>query len=263
MDKLPPKERFFDFSDYSRPFSRLLVNFIKDTKISPLTFTSLSLICGVIASILIYLYQFNLFVGFLIILKSFLDAVDGELARARNRPSYVGRFYDSVSDFFVNVSIFFALFMRFDESILRLIAVIILFHLQGSIYNYYYVLKRHKAGGDKTSRINEKNISSIYPYDNPFWFKVFHRLYVWIYSWQDNLIHRVDKSVEKLSNIPNSFMTITSLLGLGTQLMIIAIMILLGYERYIFDLFIYFYSLLGVVVIFIRKIFYNQKKLLA
>lgn len=107
MDKLPPNEKFFDFSDYSRPFSRLLVRAIKDKKISPLTFTTISFLCGILASVLIYLNQFKIIAAVLIVLKSFFDAVDGELARERNRPSLVGRFYDSVVDFFVNVFSFY------------------------------------------------------------------------------------------------------------------------------------------------------------
>lgn len=259
MNKLPPQEKFFDISDYSRPFAKLLVKVIKDTNISPLTFTTFSLVCGVSASVLIFIDQYRLITSILIILKSFFDAVDGELARAKNRPSYVGRFYDSVTDFVVNFSILFSLYLRFEEPLLKFIAVVILFHLQGSIYNYYYVLKRHKAGGDKTSQINERKIEAIYPYDNPFWFKIFHKLYIWIYSWQDDLIHKLDRQAENLSHISNSFMTIVSFLGLGTQLMIIAILILLGYEKFIFDFFLFYFSLFGIIVTLLRKLFWSEK----
>jgi len=257
MDKLPPEQRFFDFSDYSRPLSRILVRLVINTKLTPLFFTTISLVCGILSAVLIYFDKFSLLSAILILLKSFFDAVDGELARARNRPSYVGRFFDSVVDFFVNVIIFLSLTIRFQESFIKFFVVIILFHLQGSVYNYYYVLKRHKAGGDKTSRIDERKIEQIYPYDNPFWFKVFHSLYVWIYSWQDWIIYKFDSSAEKLSNIPNSFMTIVSLLGLGTQLLIIAFFVLTGLERLIIDFFIYFYTLIAIAVILIRKIFYR------
>lgn len=257
MDKLPPSEKFLDFSDYSRPFSKLLVKAVIRSKLTPVFFTTISLLCGISAALLIYLNKLNALISILILLKSFFDAVDGELARARNRPSYVGRFYDSVSDFFVNVLIFLSLTLRFEISTMKFIAVVILFHLQGSIYNYYYVLKRHKAGGDKTSNIDERKIEKIYPYDNPFWFKIFHTMYIWLYSWQDWIIHKIDSETEKLPNIPNSFMTIVSLLGLGTQLFLIAFFILTGFERSLIDFFIYVYSLLALVVIVIRKIFYR------
>ncbi|MCX8056742.1 MAG: CDP-alcohol phosphatidyltransferase family protein [Ignavibacteria bacterium] len=261
MDKLPEREKFFDFSDYSRPLSRFLVRLIKDTNISPLTFTTISLICGLVASVLVYYDYSNFLTALLIIGKSFFDAVDGELARAKNRPSYVGRFYDSVADFVVNVSLFTALFLRFNESLFNLFMVIILFHLQGSIYNYYYVLKRHKAGGDTTSKINEREIKSLYPYDNPLLFKIFHRLYLIIYYWQDALIYRVDKSAEELKNIPNSFMTLVSLLGLGTQLMIIAVFILFDLEKYLINFFIYPYTFFAILVILLRKLLWSNKKL--
>ncbi len=258
MNKLPDKEKFFDFSDYSRPFSKILVNRIKDSKISPLHFTTFSLISGLFAALLIYLNKYNFLSALLILAKSFFDAVDGELARARNRPSYVGRFYDSVVDFFVNVAVFLSLTLRFNESLLKFLLIVLLFHLQGSIYNYYYVLKRHKAGGDTTSHINEKKITSIYPYDNPFWFNVFHKLYLWIYSWQDEIVYRLDKSAENLSNIPNSFMTLVSLLGLGTQLLIISFLIIMHQEKLIFPIFIYYYSIFSVLVILFRKIIWKS-----
>lgn len=258
MDKLPPSEKFFDFSDYSRPFSRLLVKAIIHSKLTPIFFTTISLLCGIASAILIYLNKLSFLTAILILLKSFFDAVDGELARSRNRPSYVGRFYDSVTDFFVNVLIFLSLSLRFEISTIKFIAAIFLFHLQGSVYNYYYVLKRHKVGGDKTSTIDERKIENIYPYDNPFWFRVFHTLYIWIYSWQDWIIYKIDSDAERLSNIPNSFMTIVSLLGLGTQLFLIAFFVLLGLEKILIDFFIYFYSLLALVVILVRKIFYHE-----
>ncbi len=262
MDKLPPSEKFIDFSDYSRPFAKSLVKLVLNSKLTPIHFTTISLICGVSASILIYLDKFNFLTALLILLKSFFDAVDGELARTRNRPSYVGRFYDSVSDFFVNVLIFLSLTLRFEISMTKFFALVILFHLQGSVYNYYYVLKRHKAGGDKTSNIDERKIEKIYPYDNPFWFKVFHSLYIWIYSWQDRFIHKIDSNAEKLTNIPNSFMTIVSLLGLGTQLLLLAVFIAISYEKFVIDFFIYTYSALALLVIVVRKIFYRTNEVL-
>ncbi len=258
MDKLPPSEKFFDISDYSRPFSHLLVRKIKNSNISPIHFTTLSLLCGISASIYIYFGKFPFFPAFLILLKSFFDAVDGELARARNRPSFVGRFYDSVVDFIVNILIFLALSLRFEIDAVKFFLVVILFHLQGSVYNYYYVLKRHKAGGDKTSNINEKKITSIYPYDNRFWFKIFHTLYVWIYSWQDYLIYKLDKDATELKNVPNSFMSLVSLLGLGTQLLIIALMLVFSLEIYIIDFFIYVYTILALIILFLRKMAYKQ-----
>lgn len=256
MDKLPKNQKFFDISDYSRYFSRLLVNSIKNTDGSPLFFTTLSLISGIIAAVLIYFNQIPVVSAFLILLKSFFDAVDGELARARNRPSLVGRFYDSVVDFFVNVFLLLSLTLRFDISLVKFLAVVITFHIQGSVYNYYYVLKRHKVGGDKTSKINETKIENVYPWDNPFWLKIFHSLYVMIYSWQDFLIRSLDKEALKLPDISNKFMTIVSLLGLGTQLLIISILILMNLENLIVDFFLYYYSILALLIIVSRKIFW-------
>lgn len=257
MDKLPENQKFFDFSDYSRYFSRLLVQEVKNSKISPLFFTTLSLFSGTAAAILIYFDLLPVLSALLILLKSFFDAVDGELARAKNRPSLVGRFYDSVVDFFVNVFLFLSITLRFDIFIVKFLAVVLTFHLQGSVYNYYYVLKRHKAGGDKTSKINELKIENIYPWDNPFWLKVLHNLYILIYYWQDLLVQFFDKAALKLQNIPNNFMTLVSILGLGTQLLFISIFILLNMENLIVDFFLYYYSAIAVLIVLSRKIFWK------
>ena len=47
--------------------------------------------------------------GIGLIVKSFLDALEGSLARARNRPSRVGRFVDSVCDYIVNAAVLFVI----------------------------------------------------------------------------------------------------------------------------------------------------------
>ena len=44
--------------------------------------------------------------GFFLILKSILDAADGELARVKNTPSYTGRYLDSVADIILNAMFF-------------------------------------------------------------------------------------------------------------------------------------------------------------
>lgn len=254
MNKLPPGNKFFDISDYSRPISKLIVRFVKNTRISPIHFTTLALFTGLIVSWFILKSDKLYIPAFLILLKSLFDAVDGELARARNRPSYVGRFYDSVVDFFVNVFIFYGIVKRSNSSILSFLIVIFLFHLQGSVYNYYSVIKRIKSGGDKTSRINEKEDLIPYLWDNKFWLTIFHKLYVIIYGWQDSLICKMDSEAKSLKDLPKVFMTLVSFLGLGTQLMIISILLVFNLVEWIIPFFIYIYTILALLIILIRKL---------
>jgi phosphatidylglycerophosphate synthase len=108
MSKLPQAHRFWDISDYARPGARWLVRVLHPTPIGSITLTWLFTLVGLISITLIYHRKALVFAGILLILKSLIDAADGEMARARNRPSYTGRYLDSINDFILNGLILFA-----------------------------------------------------------------------------------------------------------------------------------------------------------
>ena len=101
MSKLPKKYQFIDLSDYGRPVARLIANSLKSTSFTPVDVTITFVISGLIA---VYCITKSYYwsSAFFLILKSILDAADGELARIKNTPSYTGRFLDSVSDIILN-----------------------------------------------------------------------------------------------------------------------------------------------------------------
>ena len=103
MSKLPKEHRFLDFSDYGRPLARLIANSLKDTSLTPIHVTIGFIISGLIGIFFItkgyYWYS-----AFFLILKSVLDAADGELARIKQQPSYIGRYFDSISDITLVIS---------------------------------------------------------------------------------------------------------------------------------------------------------------
>jgi phosphatidylglycerophosphate synthase len=101
MSKLAAQDKFLDLSDYGRPFGKFLANQLKNTRFTPIHVTILFGISGLIA---IYCILNNLYLlaGFFIVLKSGIDAADGELARLKNKPSYFGRYLDSVFDIILN-----------------------------------------------------------------------------------------------------------------------------------------------------------------
>ena len=41
--------------------------------------------------------RISYYVSFFVTIKSILDAADGDLARLKKEPSYIGRYYDSIS----------------------------------------------------------------------------------------------------------------------------------------------------------------------
>lgn len=102
MSKLAEKDKFLDLSDYGRNSGKAFALQLKDTKFTPIHVTLLFGISGLIA-IYCILNHYYFVAGFFIILKSIIDAADGELARIKNTPSYTGRYLDSVFDIVLNL----------------------------------------------------------------------------------------------------------------------------------------------------------------
>src|SRR5688572_17787349 len=115
MSKLLSSDKFFDVSDYGRYPARLLVNQLKKTPVTPIHVT---LLFGAVGLIAVYciLNEYFIAAGILIIVKSILDAVDGELARAKKTPSFTGRYLDSIFDFLLNLAILISIAMVADSS---------------------------------------------------------------------------------------------------------------------------------------------------
>ena len=97
MSKLPKQNQFLDLSDYGRPFARVIAKSLKGSWVTPVHVTISFVISGLLA-IVFMLNQHYWIAAFFLILKSILDAADGELARINDKPSYTGRYLDSVSD---------------------------------------------------------------------------------------------------------------------------------------------------------------------
>jgi hypothetical protein len=127
--------------------------------------------------------------------------------------------------------------------------------LQGTLYNYYYVILRNKsAGGDATSQIFEDESPRALPGESQKSVDILFKIYTLVYGAFDKIIHALDKEAYKVKSFPNWFMTILSIYGLGFQLLIIAGMLSLNGIEYIAPFFI-IYSLLIFAFIAIRKAF--------
>ena len=112
------------------------------------------IIAGLI-SIAFMINGYYITASFFIILKSILDAADGELSRLKNTPSYVGRYYDSIADFLLNFCFLLAFWYITEISILYMLFAFFAIQLQGTVYNFYYVILRNSVQGDSTSRVVE------------------------------------------------------------------------------------------------------------
>ena len=155
MSKLAAQDKFIDLSDYGRPFGKLLANSLKKTRFTPIHVTLLFGVSGLIALYCIGTDHYA-WAGFFILLKSGIDAADGELARIKNTPSYFGRYLDSVFDIVLNFLLLMAICYVSKTNIWLTFLAFVGVQLQGTLYNYYYVILRNKSvGGDTTSKVFE------------------------------------------------------------------------------------------------------------
>lgn len=256
MSKLAPQDKFLDLSDYGRSFGKLLANNLKNTRFTPIHVTLLFGVSGLI-SIGFILTNHYFLAGFFILLKSGIDAADGELARLKSTPSYVGRYLDSVFDIVLNflilTSIFYVSYTSFWATILAFFGM----QLQGTLYNYYYLILRHNSvGGDTTSQIFEHKTPVALPGESQKNVNIMFAIYTIVYGVFDKIIHFLDRDAYKVKTFPNWFMTLVSIYGLGFQLLIIAIMLPLGFIEFVVPLFI---ILTGFVILIIglRKMFFK------
>ncbi len=256
MSKLAAQDKFLDLSDYGRPFGKFLANQLKNTLFTPIHVTILFGISGLIA-IYCILSNHYLLAGIFIVLKSGIDAADGELARLKNKPSYFGRYLDSVFDIILNFLILMTICYVSKTTLWFTILSFIGIQLQGTLYNYYYVILRNKSiGGDTTSKVFEYKTPKALPGETQLSVNILFRIYTIVYGGFDKIIHLLDQDAYKIKTFPNWFMTILSLYGLGFQLLIIALMLPLGWIEFIIPFFIV-YTLLIFVLIGIRKVYLN------
>jgi phosphatidylglycerophosphate synthase len=257
MSKLTAEDKFFDLSDYGRTPATLLAHLLKGTRFTPIHVTFLFGISGLIA---VYCILEGHFVsaGLFIILKSILDAADGELSRVKNTPSYTGRYLDSVFDIILNFALLMTICFVSETRLSCTVLAFLCVQLQGTLYNYYYVILRHKSvGGDVTSQIFEQKVPTAFPNESQTSVNILFGLYMLCYAPFDKTIYFLDHDAVKVTTFPNWFMTCVSMYGLGFQLLIIAVMLPLHLMNYIIPFFI-FYTLFMVVLIGIRKIFWSK-----
>ncbi|WP_405352234.1 CDP-alcohol phosphatidyltransferase family protein [Nonlabens sp. Asnod3-H03] len=255
MSKLPQEHKFIDLSDYGRPIAKIIATSLKNTAATPVHVTIGFIISGLIAVYCI-LTGYYWIAGFFLILKSILDAADGELARIKQKPSYTGRYLDSVADILLNAIIFLTIWYVTDTSLWVCITAFIGLQLQGTLYNYYYVILRNKFNGDRTSRVFENKTPIALDGEKQQHVDVLFKLYKFLYGAFDKAIYVLDPRAGYGKPLPKWFMTSVSTFGLGFQLLIISVMLILGFKAFILPFFLY-YTVMVLIFVGIRKIFFK------
>ncbi len=252
MSKLPKENQFLDLSDYGRPIAKLIAQKLKKTAFTPIHLTLGFVVAGLMA-IVCLLYQYYWGTVFFLVLKSILDAADGELARVKKTPSHTGRYLDSVSDIILNLLILMTIWYVTNGSLIYTILAFFGLQLQGTLYNYYYVILRNRYNGDTTSRIFEEGAPIAMKGEKQRNVDFLYQLYRMLYGVFDKIIYRLDRKAAESKHLPNWLMTAISTFGLGFQLLVIGLMLVFGLQNYIVPFFIG-YSLLIFVFIALRRL---------
>lgn len=254
MSKLPREHKFLDLSDYGRPIAKIIANSLKYSTFTPIHVTIGFIISGLIATYCILKGHF-LLAAYFLILKSILDAADGELARVKEKPSYTGRYLDSVADIVLNAIFFISIWYITNTAFLICLLAFLGMQLQGTLYNYYYVILRNKFGGDTTSRVFEYKTPNALEGEKQKHVNILFALYKTLYGAFDKTIYVLDSNADEGKILPNWLMTSVSTFGLGFQLLIISVLLVAGLKSIILPFFLG-YTVMIFVFIGIRKMFY-------
>lgn len=253
MAKLPVKYQFLDLSDYGRSAGSWIASQLQNTRFTAIHVTTMFVVSGLI-SIGFMLSEYYVTAAFFILLKSILDAADGELSRLKKTPSYVGRFYDSIADFLLNFCFLLTFWYISDISIIYMLIAFFCIQLQGTVFNYYYVILRNSVDGDSTSRIFEDSAPKAMKGETQQMVNIFYKLYDILYITFDKIMYLMDNEASRCQPFPKWFMTLVSLYGLGFQLLIMAFMLIFELHYYVIPFFI-IYSIFIVALVGIRKLF--------
>ena len=248
MSKLPKEFQFTDLSDYGRPIAIKIASLFINTKFTPIHMTLLFVLAGCIAIFCISQGYFVAAALFLV-LKSILDAADGELARLKETPSYTGRYLDSISDIILNAVIIYTIWTITSGSIWLAIIAFLGIQLQGTLYNYYYVILRNKClGGDTTSRVFEVKTPNALQGESQIHVNILFKVYKVLYGGFDKVVYMLDSKAHKVKPFPSWFMSALSIYGLGFQLLIIGLLLVFDLKNLIIPIFI---GLTGFMIVFI------------
>ena len=206
-----------DLSEWGRPIARVIAQFLKEKPVPVMQVTNFHLLLTLYSAWLISQGQ-TILACFLLIVKGVIDAIDGELARIRERPSHVGRYWDTVADTIGLIAVMVAFGTLFAWDLWLTCALILATLFQYSLFNHYSILMRTMGTGDATSRIDERERPVAYPWEKQTAVNFFHSLYLVFFSWQDRIIAGLAGNGSEDLKFE---LTISSSLGFGMQSLVI------------------------------------------
>jgi phosphatidylglycerophosphate synthase len=253
MSKLGVANKFVDVSDYGRPVAKLIAVAFKNTRVTAIHITLLFGVSGILAIVYMLKAQFWL-AGFFLILKSILDAADGQLARVKNEPSYSGRYLDSILDSLLNLALIISIAVYTGTNTWLALLAYMCMQTQGTVYNYYHVIFRHTTAGEITSQIFEDTVPTAYVGESQASVNILFKLFRILYRAFDDLVYALDPRAQHATVFPKWFMFLVSFYGLGFQLLLMALFMAAGWIGMIIPFFIG-YSVLIPVFVAVRRVY--------
>ena len=214
------KSKVIDFSDWGRPIARVIAKYLETKPVSVIQVTNLHLLLSLFGAWLIF-EGYTIEACSLLVVKGVIDAVDGELARIRQRPSHVGRYWDTIADTVGLVAVMYAFGILLSWELTFTFTIILAILFQYSVFNHFSIMMRVLGSGDMTSRIDERIRPIAYPWERQKNVNFFHFMYLCFFSWQDLIISKLTgKGSEDLV----FELSISSTLGYGAQSVLILVL---------------------------------------
>ncbi|NIO48316.1 MAG: NTP transferase domain-containing protein [Candidatus Aminicenantes bacterium] len=151
---------------FNFPISKPLTKLVARTNLKPNQITFISLLLFIAAGIFFSLKHF-IIGGILCYSGAMFDAVDGKISRLKFKSSYLGKFFDSISDRFCELSVVigltFGIYFSSHKNLIFLLGLISTFFILGRFYSqglyYEYMNERihssKKWKGSKSAKIVE------------------------------------------------------------------------------------------------------------
>jgi phosphatidylglycerophosphate synthase len=254
-----------------RPVAGLLVRVLYPTSISPNQVTIASIVAGVAAA-LGYVQASPVALvcaGLLVTLKDLLDSVDGQLARAREQYSRIGRFLDSIGDFIVDAAVFGAIGWMLGRKHGGILYPVLAFAgfwgitFRVSYHVFYQASFLHMENLYQNNRTTEEIREEDTSGDRRT--LVLQQIFQFLYGWQDALVKRIDEwsqgptsgsSFRRMWYSDEWGIRLSGLLGMGTELFLVMLFSVLN------ELELYIYAnLLMMNGILLGNIIYRRARL--
>ncbi len=244
-EKFAPPERYFNISVLWIFYYRSIIRMFYQLRVPHEAVTLLSIGIGLFAAWMFYQGQL-VAAAVAIHFKDIFDACDGALARLTGRGHLIGRYLDSVGDFFALTAVIAAITARAvrsgapDVLIWGVLAWISLF-IQCSFFNFYQLAYADQVGKKRlSSRRDERSRDDLDARSGTptkrLLLVLLRFFYLIIYSWQDKLVAAVDRHLRAFAGRTSDhrwygdkrLLTLQSPLCFGTHIFVIIIFALLG-----------------------------------